>query len=74
MGLCFCQMLIQEHWLQHSHLYKINDISSDFCSTRVSGMDPYFLLSCRPFGGCSFCIANRNCTERIRGGVQTHEL
>ena len=33
----FDLLLIQEHWLQHSHLYKINDISSDFCSTSVSG-------------------------------------
>ena len=49
----FDLLLIQEHWLQHSHLYKINDISSDFCSTSVSGMDPYSLLIGRPFGGCS---------------------
>ena len=39
--------------MQDSHLYKINDISSDFCSTSVSGMDPCSLLIGRPFGGCS---------------------
>ena len=51
----FDLLLIQKHLLQHSHLYKINinDISSDFCSTSVSGMDPYSLLIGRPFGGCS---------------------
>ena len=49
----FDLLLIQEHWLQHSHLYKINHISSDFCSTSVSGMDPHSLLIGRPFGGCS---------------------
>ena len=33
--ICF----IQEHWLIRDHLYKINDISSDFVSVSVSGVD-----------------------------------
>ena len=33
--LCF----IQEHWLLSAHLLKNNDISSDFLSLSVSGMD-----------------------------------
>ena len=47
--LCF----IQEHWLHRDHLYKINNVSSDFLSVSVSGMDCGVLLQGRPFGGCS---------------------
>ena len=47
--LCF----IQEHWLHCDHLYKINNVSSDFLSVSVSGMDCGVLLQGRPFGGCS---------------------
>ena len=49
----FDLLLIQEHWLHQNHLSIINEISSNFCSTSVSGMDPCSLLVGRPFGGCS---------------------
>jgi TM2 domain-containing membrane protein YozV len=47
--LCF----IQEHWLHRDHLHKINNLSSEFLSVSVSGMDSGVLLQGRPFGGCS---------------------
>ena len=47
--LCF----IQEHWLHRDHLHKINNVSSEFLSVSVSGMDSGVLLQGRPFGGCS---------------------
>ena len=47
--LCF----IQEHWLHHDHLYQINNVSSDFLSVSISGMDCGVLLQGQPFGGCS---------------------
>ena len=49
LDLCF----VQEHWLHKDHLYKIRDISPDFLSVSVSGMDDTSLLSGRPYGGCS---------------------
>ena len=49
----FDLLLIQEHWLHQNHLSIINEISSNFCSTSVSSMDPCSLLVGRPFGGCS---------------------
>ena len=44
---------IQEHWLHHDHLHKIREISLDFTSVSVSGMDSSSLLVGRPYGGCS---------------------
>ena len=45
--LCF----IQEHWLFREHLGSLN-ISNDFLSVGVSGMDSSEILVGRPFGGC----------------------
>ena len=45
--LCF----IQEHWLLPEHLGAL-DISDDFISIGVSGMDSSELLAGRPYGGC----------------------
>ena len=47
--VCF----VQEHWLISNRLHKIHEISSDFLSVGVSGMDDSVLLSGRPYGGCS---------------------
>ena len=41
--VCF----VQEHWLISNHLYKLNDMSSDFLSVGVSGMDD--TVSCQLF-------------------------
>ena len=62
MVLCFCVMSLiplicccfkSTAWLHQNHLSIINEISSNFCSTSVSGMDQCSLLVGRPFGGCS---------------------
>ena len=45
--LCF----IQEHWLFREHLSSLN-ISNDFLSVSVSGMDSSEILVGPPFGGC----------------------
>ena len=47
--LCF----LQEHWLHSYHLSRINEISDDFMSVNVSGMDSGSLLCGRPYGGCA---------------------
>ena len=49
-SLDFC--LIQEHWLLTEHLGAL-DISDEFISIGVSGMDSSNLLSGRPYGGCA---------------------
>ena len=49
----FDLLFIQEHWLHQSHLFKINEISPDYCSTSVSDMDSCSLIFGHPFGGCS---------------------
>ena len=49
LDLCF----VQEHWLIHDHLCKVNEISSEFVSVGVSGVDPDNFLVGRPYGGCS---------------------
>ena len=45
--LCF----VQEHWLHSGHLSRINEISHDFMSVSVSGMDSGSLLCGHPYGG-----------------------
>ena len=47
--LCF----LQEHWLLRDQLHLINNISSDFLSVSVCGMDNSELVCGRPYGGCS---------------------
>ena len=49
LDICF----IQEHWLIHDHLCRINEISSDFVSVGVSGIDSSCVLMGRPYGGCA---------------------
>lgn len=49
-SLDFC--LIQEHWLLTEHLGAL-DISDEFISIGVSGMDSSNLLLGRPYGGCA---------------------
>ena len=49
LDLCF----VQEHWLLNDHLYKIGEISSDFLSVSISGVDHDHFLVGRPYGGCS---------------------
>jgi hypothetical protein len=51
-------LIWQEHWLHHNQLATINEISHDFCSVSVSGMDFESLLVGRPFGGCSILYRN----------------
>ena len=43
---------IQEHWLLPDHLGALN-ISDDFISVSVTGMDNSELLAGRPYGGCA---------------------
>ena len=45
--------LIQELWPIRDHLYKINDISSNFVSVSVSGVDSESVLLGRRYSGCS---------------------
>ena len=47
--LCF----VQEHWLFCDHLNTVRDISPDFLSVGVSGMNHDLLCCGRPYGGCS---------------------
>ena len=49
LDLCF----VQEHWLLSDQLHQINNVSPDFLSVSVSGMDISELVCGRPFGGCS---------------------
>ena len=51
----FC--LIQEHWLLSEHLGSLN-ISDDFLSWGITGMDSCEFLQGRPFGGCGIFTAN----------------
>ena len=67
-------MLVQEHWLPKDHLHHLNDISPDFVSVGIGGMDCTSLLVGRPFGGCSIlyrkhlatCITSLDtCSDRF---------
>ena len=49
LDVCF----IQEHWLLSDQLCLINNISSNFISVGVSGVDESTFLVGRPYGGCS---------------------
>ena len=53
--LCF----VQEHWLLHDHLYKLDCFSSYFQLVGVSGMDSCCLLEDWPFGGCAILFRNK---------------
>ena len=70
--LCF----IQEHWLHHDHLHKINNVSSYFLSVNISRMESGVLLQGQPCGGCSilyrkslssFVSPLRSCSNRFCG-------
>ena len=58
LDVCF----VQEHWLLNDQLHKIHEISPDFLSVGVSGMDNSEFLLGRPFGGCTIlylkCLAS----------------
>ena len=49
--ICF----IQEHWLFREHLGSLN-ISNDFLSVGVSGMDSSEILVGHPFGSCGILL------------------
>ena len=49
LDICF----IQEHWLLDNSLNDVREISSDFLSIGVSGMNCDLLCRGRPYGGCS---------------------
>ena len=51
-------VLIQEHWLLHNELNKLNDIPGS-CSHSVSGMPAGQLLSGRPYGGCAIMWSSK---------------
>ena len=53
--LCF----LQEHWLHSDHLSRINEISHDFTSVSVSGMDSGGSLLC----GRPLMVAVQSCIE-----------
>ena len=64
LDICF----IQEHWLIHDYLCRINEISSsDFVSVGVSGIDSSCVLMGRPYGGCAIYSHTSIvlCTARI---------
>ena len=70
--ICF----IQEHWLHSDHVNQVRDISPDFLSVGVSGMNNSDLLLGRPYGGCSIlyrkslssCIVPLDsCSDRFCG-------
>ena len=72
LDLCF----IQEHWLHSDHINQVRDISPDFLSVGVSGMNNSDLLLGRPYGGCSIlyrkslssCIVPLDtCSDRFCG-------
>ena len=48
-----CDVIIQEHWLMPEHNVALN-ISRDFLSAVVSGMDNNELILECPYGGCGF--------------------
>ena len=49
-----CDILfLQEHWLPDSQLQVLDNISSCFLITGVSGFSSDEVLSGRPFGGCT---------------------
>ena len=53
----------------NDQLHKIHEISPDFLSVGVSGMDNSELLLGRPFGGCAIlyrkCLASCICSNRF---------
>ena len=61
-SLDFC--LIQEHWLLSEHLVAL-DISDEFISIGVSGMDSSDLLVGRPYGGCAI-LCHKSLSSSIR--------
>ena len=59
--------LIQEHWLLPDHLGALN-ISDDFLSFGISGIDNSDLLLGRPYGGCAILFAK---FHHLLNGVQS---
>ena len=49
-------IFIQEHWLLPDHLGALNNISDDFISVGVSGIDTSEVLVGRPYGGCGILL------------------
>ena len=60
---------VQEHWLLNDQLHKILEISTDFLSVDVSGMDNSELLLGRPFSGCA--ILHRKCLASFISSLET---
>ena len=52
LDLCF----VQEHWLLSDQLHQINNVSPDFLSVSVSGMDISELVCGRLLAVVPFCI------------------
>ena len=64
LNLCdFC--FVQEYWLLLDHLSAL-DISDDFISVGVSGMDSSDLLAGRPYGGCAI-LYHKSLSRSIHG-------
>ena len=64
LDICF----IQEHWLLSDQLNKVRDVSPDFLSVGVSGVDCSALLEGRPYGGCSILYRKSSlivCSDRF---------
>ena len=49
LDICF----IQEHWLLNDQLSLIDELSFEFISASISGVDQSSFLVGRPYGGCS---------------------
>ena len=65
LDVCF----VQERWLLNDQLQKIHEISPDFLSVGVSGMDNSELVFGRPFGGCA--ILYRKCLASCISSLET---
>ena len=79
-SLDYC--FVQEHWLLSDHLHRINNLSLDFLSVSVSGVDSSVLLCGRPYGGssvlyrrnlASYVVPFESCSNRLCG-IRFHDL
>ena len=53
-----CDILfLQEHWMLHNNLHKLQDINEDFHVFSMSGIREQELIMGRPYGGCATFIS-----------------
>ena len=49
-------VFLQEHWILHNNLLKLQDINEDFHVFAKSGINEHELLMGCPYGGCAILI------------------